>query len=297
VCRGAITSERKLRLAFTTDPKTGVKLTGVIGRRGMLDRQLYEELDGSIGEEPGEKIFLFHTALTELKPKELQEMESAPVSFLPRGFSYYAGGHVHIVERYAGLGYENIVYPGPLFPNSFAELERLRHGGYFLYDDGVVTRRDINLRAVLPMTVDVDGMDAASANAAVQHVVAQTEPEGKVVLLRIQGVIASGSANDIDIRSAIRALEEHGAYIVLRNTARLTSTDFAALRVRAEEPHAIEETILVEHADQLRMPQGDGVALARDLLRQLSREPLEGEKLHEYQDRMVLETLSRIGQR
>jgi len=73
VCRGTITEEGKLKLAFTQDKKTGAKLTGVIGKRGMLDKHLYEELDHSISEEPGEKIFLFHTALTELKPKHLEK--------------------------------------------------------------------------------------------------------------------------------------------------------------------------------------------------------------------------------
>ena len=81
----------------------------------LTDSEIKEALE----KEEGFKIFMFHTALTELKPKELDKMDSAPVSFLPRNFDYYAGGHVHIVKEASLDGYKNIVYPGPLFPNNF----------------------------------------------------------------------------------------------------------------------------------------------------------------------------------
>ena len=34
---------------------------------------------------------MFHTALTEFKPEELDSMESQPLSLLPKNFDYYAG--------------------------------------------------------------------------------------------------------------------------------------------------------------------------------------------------------------
>src|SRR3989338_7773532 len=60
VMRGTV-ADGTLRLAFTTDPKTGAKLTGVQGRKGMLERAYYEMLDREpLEQEPGFKIFLFH---------------------------------------------------------------------------------------------------------------------------------------------------------------------------------------------------------------------------------------------
>lgn len=297
VCRGSITESGKLRLEFTADPKTGAKLTGVIGKRGMLDRQIYEELDLSISDEPGEKIFLFHTALTELKPKHLQEMESYPISFLPAGFTYYAGGHVHIVERYSEKGYDNVIYPGPLFPNSFAELEKLQHGGYFLYEDGKLTRRDLALKRVIPFVFNVDRLDAQDANTTLHELAEKLECKDAIVLLRIEGDLASGSPNDIDIRDIVRILEGKGAYIVLRNTSRLTSPEFTALQLRIEEPQQIEETLLHDHADQLQLPGADGVQLAREMLKLLSREQQEGEKVYGYQERITKEAVDLIDKR
>jgi DNA repair exonuclease SbcCD nuclease subunit len=299
VCRGAVTPEGKLRLAFTVD-KSGAKLTGVIGRRGMLDRQIYEELDHTIGQEPGEKIFLFHTALTELKPANLTEMESAPISFLPQGFTYYAGGHVHIVERYDTKGNNNVVYPGPLFPNSFSELEHLRAGGYYIYDNGQLIRREIALREVIPISFSVEGMDSKVANAQLQGIAQEAQVTGAIVLLRIEGSLSAGNPIDIDLRGLVHILESRGAYIVLRNTSKLTSPEFTALQLKAEEPHNIEESLLQEHAEQLKLPGAsaqDGISLTRDMLRVLSREPHEGEKVYEYQERLVKDALELMDRR
>jgi DNA repair exonuclease SbcCD nuclease subunit len=125
LCRNVVKGkvvDKKLRLEFTTD-RTGAKICGMIGRKGMLERSYYENLDKeALEKEEGFKIFMFHTALSELKPKSLEKMESSPVSFLPEGFDYYAGGHVHIVRHSDLPGYRNIVYPGPLFPNNFRSL-------------------------------------------------------------------------------------------------------------------------------------------------------------------------------
>ncbi len=119
VVKGSI-ENNKLRLRFTIDEKTKAKITGMLGKKGMLERSYYESLDKTnLEKESGFKIFMFHSAISELKPKELEKMDSSPISFLPKGFDYYAGGHVHIVKDISLEGYKNVVYPGPLFPNNF----------------------------------------------------------------------------------------------------------------------------------------------------------------------------------
>ncbi|HIH24942.1 TPA: DNA repair exonuclease [Candidatus Woesearchaeota archaeon] len=302
VCKGNVTTEGKLKLAFTIDKKTGVKLTGVIGRRGMLDRAIYEELDRSIERETGKKVFLFHTSISELKPQHLAEMESAPVSFLPKGFDYYAGGHVHIVERYdeAARGYRNVVYPGPLFPNSFSELERLGSGGYYVYDDARqegerLIREELPQKRVVKIELDAQGMSAHDASAKLASQAAVAEPQDSIVLVRATGMLSSGNPGDLDLRSAVRHLEDRGAYIVLRSTSQLTSSEFKATQIDPNAPHQdLQERLLAEHGAELALDGMDGTALARELLKLLSREAIEGEKLHEYESRMTLETLKLI---
>ena len=79
---------------------------------------------------------MFHTALTEFQPSDLERIDSNPLSLLPKNFDYYAGGHVHYVFEKDEKGYGTIVYPGPTFPNSFSELEKLGHGSFYIYEGG-----------------------------------------------------------------------------------------------------------------------------------------------------------------
>ena len=76
----------KLKLRFTTDPRTQVKLTGIFGRKGGLDKYYYEDLARDKLDTTGFCIFLFHAALTELKPQGLYAMDAMSSSFPSRGF-------------------------------------------------------------------------------------------------------------------------------------------------------------------------------------------------------------------
>src|SRR3989338_4616662 len=107
VFKGSVTDKNKLQLKWTIDKKTGAKITGILGKKGSLEKKYYENLEPiNIEIEDGFKIFLFHSAISELKPTELEKMEAQPVSFLPKKCSYYAGGHVHIVKHAAIDGYQ-----------------------------------------------------------------------------------------------------------------------------------------------------------------------------------------------
>ncbi len=123
------------QLKLTQDPKTGAKLMGIIGRRGGLEIGYYEALDKLIHDkEPGFKIFMFHSALKELVPGGMDMLEHIELAHLPKNFDYYAGGHVHIIASKRFPGYGTVSYPGPLFPNSFSELEELKNGGFYIVD-------------------------------------------------------------------------------------------------------------------------------------------------------------------
>ena len=97
VAKGEVIDD-KLKLKFTIDKKTGAKLTGLIGKKGMLEKSYYESLDkANLENEEGYKIFLFHSLLSEFKPTDMEKVDSQPLSLLPKNFNYYAGGHPHFV--------------------------------------------------------------------------------------------------------------------------------------------------------------------------------------------------------
>ena len=97
VAKGELVDD-KLKLNFTIDKKTGAKITGLLGKRGGLEKTYYEGLlKDDLEKETGFKIFILHSLLTELKPKDLEKADSQPLSLLPKNFDYYAGGHPHFV--------------------------------------------------------------------------------------------------------------------------------------------------------------------------------------------------------
>jgi len=115
----------RIVLEYTLDEKSGVKLAGLPGKKGALESQYYEVLDReAAAEESGTKIFLFHMLLSEFKRATDDLIPSSPTAVLPPGFSYYAGGHPHLVDH-KRFGDGIVAYPGPLFPNNFEELEEL----------------------------------------------------------------------------------------------------------------------------------------------------------------------------
>ena len=69
VFKGKVDDDGKLLLKFTIDEKTGAKITGILGRRGTLEKLYYQDLNlEPLEKESGKKIFMFHTSITELPP-------------------------------------------------------------------------------------------------------------------------------------------------------------------------------------------------------------------------------------
>ena len=273
------------------DPRTGAKITGLVGRKGGLEKDYYHHIDReSLEGETGYKIFLFHTAITELKPEHLAEMEAQPISLLPRGFDYYAGGHVHIVKHVSLEGYRNVVYPGPLFPNSFSELEKLDCGGFYLVDvDGKVERVSYIPVVVHPITNILVESDYWTPQQITDELVRQCSRsfENAIVTVRLQGVLREGSLADIDFKRVIDLCVSHGAYVVMKNTAKLSPREVTEFKVGIERVDDIETQVIAEHVGQNNEYSTDAQKrLALSLLTALSAEKDEGERVIDFEEKV-----------
>ncbi|MBN1645806.1 exonuclease SbcCD subunit D [Candidatus Woesearchaeota archaeon] len=282
-------ADGKIKPHFFQDPKTKVKLTGVLGKMGGLDREIYKNLDlDYLEKEPGQKIFVFHTSLTELKPKGNEIGETQPVSYLPKGFTYYAGGHVHIVRNTGKefKDYQNIVYPGPLFPETFDELEKLEHGGFYIYDDANMERKDITLKQVLKIRIDANHKTPVQVNNELQEFVETNEFNDKIVLIKVEGTLSEGRVSDINMKKYVRAIVDKKAYVVRKKTTGLTSKEFETISIDQSDAGEIEERIMKEHFGQVKI-WFDEKSLAQKVLDLLAVEKNESEKVYEYQDRII----------
>ena len=281
--------ESKLRLKFTVNNKTNTKITGMIGKKGSLETKYYDSIDkSSLENEAGFKIFMFHTAITELKPKHLEKMDSSPISLLPKSFDYYAGGHVHIVEQKTLEGYNNIIYPGPLFPNNFRELEELGCGGYYLYQDGKISYEKIELISIEKISFDATHKTPETYFKDITDEIRKKEFEGKIVLMRFEGELKDGKPSDIDFNTILKHVYGKGAYFVMRNTSKLKLTDFEDIQIVEDSVDKIEEKLINEHKGQINIFDDEKKVIS-ELIHALAIERGEDEKVNDYETKVFSE--------
>jgi len=292
VVKGSV-HDGKLHLKFTTDQKTGAMITGILGKRGMLEKKFYESLDiESLEKGAGRKIFMFHSAIREMMPSEFGRMESLDISSLPKGFEYYAGGHVHIVKDYSEKDYRQIVYPGPLFPANFSELEDLGNGGFYIYDEGKIIREEIHLKNTFTININANHKSPQEAEKIIIGEISGKELLNTIVLIRIHGTLSSGKSSDINFKEIYDKAYSKGAFFVMRNTSKLKSEEFEEIHIDTGNFDDVEESLIKEHLGQIKVRGMDldkEFALTREFIKAFSSEKHEGEKVHDYELRIKKE--------
>ena len=292
VMKGKIIDE-KLNLEFTIDKKTGVKITGIYGRRGMLDKRQYGSLvRKSLEEEQGFKIFMFHTALTEFKPEELDSMESQPLSLLPKNFDYYAGGHVHYVFSKKEPDYGVIAYPGPLFPNSFSELEKLENGGFYIVektDKLGLKYEPIVIYNVLSLNINCNNKSPEQIKAELEEKIKGKEFINTIVTIRLSGCLDSGKPSDINIKEIFSKLYDKSAYFVMKNTSKLTTKELDKVEVKTSSVEEVEESLIKESLGQIKVDNlnvEEEENLTKQFMAVLSKEKQDGEHVADFEKRI-----------
>src|SRR3989338_1127852 len=283
-------------LKFTHD-KTGAKITGLFGKRGGLEKFDYERLNKiPLEKESGFKIFMFHTLLNELKPKDLELVEGCSIKDLPKNFNYYAGGHHHFVYAKEFKDYGLITYPGALFPNNFKEVEKFKHGGFYIldYSNGNLTHEwiDVKIKNVLSFHIDVNKNSLNQIEKELEKIESENI-EDKIITIRISGTLENGKISDIKLRELTERLMEKGAYCVLKNTAKLTTKEFEELNIDSGNVDDIEDKIINEHKGQIKIPL-DEEKTTHSLMRLLAQEKIEGEKTFEFEQKLVKSVIKEL---
>ncbi|MBL7054945.1 DNA repair exonuclease [Candidatus Woesearchaeota archaeon] len=307
--------EGKLKLNFTTDNKTQAKITGLFGKKGSLEKAYYENLiKENLEQENGYKIFIFHSALTEFKPIDLKDMESHPISLLPKRFNYYAGGHPHYIFQKQEEDYGLISYPGPLFPNSFAELEKLERGGFYIAETTEVqsenssegdherecrlnnsqaqtptqpiktkiTWHPIQIYNIEKIRIDCNNKTPEQIEEEIKNQVKDNEFNNTIVLIRLFGTLSSGKPSDINFREIYEIIYNKSAYFVMKNTNALTTKEFEEVKIDIKSVEDIESAIIKEHLGQIKVNSFTAEKeelLTKELIRILSQEKQDSTKL------------------
>lgn len=296
VVKGSV-EENRLKLGFTIDKKTGAKITGMLGKKGMLDKKYYESLDKTnLEKEQGFKIFMFHTALSEFKPEDLEKMEAQPLSLLPKNFNYYAAGHVHYIFEKHEEGYGIIAYPGALFPTNFKELEKFKNGGFYFYDDGKLTWEPIVIYNVHSIKLDCNHKTPAKVEEELLSEMKGKEFINTIVTIRLEGQLNEGRPSEINFKEIFRKFYDKSAYFVMKNTNKLTSKEFEEIKVTADTAEEVEESLIKEHLQQIKLKDLTAEKeerLTKALMNALNTEKDEGEKVADFEKR-ILDEVSKI---
>lgn len=216
----------------------GVAIYGYPGKRSGLE--LDELRRVKLNDAPGMfKIFMLHTTID--KAKGSLPIDSLSTDSVPKA-DYYALGHLHI-----DFQYQNFVYPGPVFPNNFQELEDLHHGGFYIVDtdsDNSLQRVELKIKEVVAFEFEIN-----NAIAATEKIISELKDkdlEDKIVLLRIRGELQSGKVSDIKFSRIEEFVKEKNAYFLLRNTHDLkTMESKMELEIENNTEDIEDETIKV----------------------------------------------------
>jgi DNA repair exonuclease SbcCD nuclease subunit len=307
VMRARTDDEGYVVLDFFTDPKTGAKITGISARKVGLESKVYEKLDKErLEHEKGFKIFAFHSGITELKPAFLSDMETVPISCFPKGFDYYAGGHIHKKSESDLPGYSKIVFPGPLFTGYGKDIEDTARGvkrGFYVvsFAEKVSEIKFVTIKGFDGefFEYDATGKNSHEAAKELSHKLGELEVNGKVVIVRLKGELAGGKTSDIDSVELCRKLTSKGAIYVQFNKFSLTTKEYEGNRMGGDDISTIEDNYFRENIGSVKVNQPhlkgrEGAESAKELLRILRQQQKIGETKTGYQDRITtsgIETL------
>lgn len=272
------------RLEFTNF--NDIKITGLIGKRSSLELEDFRNLNiQELEKEQGFKIFMFHTGIEEFKPTDLKEVKCTPLTLFPKGFNYYAGGHIHYIFNIK-FGQGILAYPGPLFPNNIRELEQLGNGGFYIVninDEIKLDYRDIKLKEVETFNFRVDNKTPEEIESLILENI--TDVQNKIVILKIEGKM-KGQPSQIDFKKIYSSIEN--PYAILRITSRLEGDQFKALEINLDEGEDFETSIIKNYKEL----NGE---LIKKLIQILDKEKDEGERVSDFESTIIKETTKTLG--
>ncbi len=257
----------------------GVAIYGYPGKKSGLEIAELRKI--KLNDAPGMfKIFMLHTTIDKAKgtlPIDALETESVPKA------DYYALGHLHI-----DFQYQNFVYPGPIFPNNFQELEDLGCGSFYIVDtDKENSLQKIELRIKDTVLINLELRNALNATEKIILEIERRDVEDKIILLRLRGELETGDISNIKFSQIEEAAFRKKAYFLLKNTHELKTKEIEMSSIEVKNIDNIEEEAINLYSQQNPV---DFNRFIPQLINSLSIEKQEGEKVESFINRLLEES-------
>ena len=256
-----------------------VAIYGYPGKKSSLEIEDLKRI--KLQDAPGLfKILMLHTTIKEVVgtiPMEYINSEELPYA------DYYALGHIHVDFKL-----NNFVYPGPIFPNNFKELEDLKSGSFYIIDtekkEKPFEKIILKTKEVFPISIELN--DVNTATEKIIEELDKHELKNKIVLLRVFGELENGGVSDIKFSQIEEFVKHKRAYFLLRNIHDL-STKELELDVKVDNPENIEGETIKNYSEQNPSKFN---SLIPGLIQALGLEKHEGETQETFKNRLLEET-------
>ena len=295
----AESEEGKINLSFFVDPKTGAKITGLPGLKSSRDITYYEQLDrNSLESEDGFKIFMFHGGINEMIKENLPGADFMPLSYLPKNFDYYAGGHMHKFSDESYPDYTHVVYPGTLFsghPIDFIDNAKGQQRGFVLveFEKEIQSVEFIHIPNIEYVLIEINAQNKKieTVDTELKAKIKDSDVKEKLVIIHVEGELSEGKTTEVNFSQIKDQLIENEALYVLINRNQFSSREYNITGAKGSTKDEIETNVLTENIGQLslenkKLLEDHGVSLAKFLLKKLGQPKLENEKEGQYEDRM-----------
>lgn len=258
-----------------------VAIYGYPGKKSGLEIQDLRKV--KLNEAPGMfKIFMLHTTIDAVVGNI--PMDYLKTSELPKA-DYYALGHIHVLYNQ-----NNFVYPGPLFPNTFRELEDLEKGSFVLVD--TESTEPVEFIKIPTKKVEKISIKLEDGFLATEQIILELKKRSlkdKIILLRIFGELKRGKNSDIKFSQIQDYIDSQEAYFILKNTHDLKTKE-TELELEVDTEENIEEKTIDLYSKQ---NPSELNSLLPQLINALSIEKQEDEK-NETFNRRLLEEAKKI---
>jgi DNA repair exonuclease SbcCD nuclease subunit len=270
--------ERNGHLVLNPTIYKGIAIYGYPGKKSGLEIPELRRI--KFNDSPGMfKIFMLHTTID--KAKGTLPIDSLEIENIPKA-DYYACGHLHI-----DFQYENFVYSGPVFPNSFQELEDLEYGRFYIVDTDSPNnpqKIELKIKEVVSLNLDIK-----NALTAVNQIISELEKfdlKNKIVLLRLKGVLEKGENSDIKFSQIDEYIRNKQAYFMLKNTNELKTNEIE-MQPEIKDAENIEEESIKIYSQ--KNPSNFNIFIPQ-LISSLNIEKQEGETSESFTNRLMEES-------
>jgi len=278
-CKNVVNvEETKDKIILNPTVYNGVAIYGYPGKKSGLEIPELRKI--KLNDCPGMfKILMLHTTID--KAKGTLPTDAIETDLLPK-VDYYALGHLHM-----DFQYQNFVYPGPIYPNNFQELEDLGNGSFYIVDtEKENSLEKIELKVKETVLIEVEIRNALMATEQIISEIEKRDVEDKIILLRLSGELETGNNSDIKFSQIEEVVLRKKAYFLLKNTHELKTKE-VEMEIEIKNIDNIEGEAIDAYSKQNPI---DFNRFISQLINSLSIEKQEGEKIESFTNRIMDET-------